>query len=391
MDFTGNRQSTRSILSVWMRLFFCAVGFSASLLALILEHDLHYGEGVVLGCGIASKTGCTLLALTTISEGLFRIPLGAVGAAFFLVFGILSFIKGTQASKKIILAVAFALSVFLAGYSAFVIKAFCFYCFTVQVSVLFLFGEMLVFARDWAAYKNSIKSTLLTLVLFTIGVGGVSFGVERLTFKALNQKRAWKSTPNRVTWSDLEVEKDFKEPGAGIAFGDSKSKRVLHFFGDFKCPFCQQSFRALAQAIEYSGVTVKGVFHPFPQEDQCNPGYGQLAHGGACLASKVALCGLNRADGARIFQFLFESPDTIQKDVKDTLYFIETIGPQFTGIGKCIESSEADRLLKDQLKLAESFGIHLTPTFFLGSRKLVGSPNRTEWIKLLTQWKEIEP
>ncbi len=369
----------------------CAVGFSASLLALILEHDLHYGEGVVLGCGIASKTGCTLLALTSVSEGFYRIPLGALGAAFFLVFGFFSWIREAQLSKKIIMAVAFALSLILAGYSAFSIKAFCFYCFTVQVSILFLFADALRSHRNSEIEKPALKNTLLTILLFGVGVAGVSFGVERTTFMALHQKRAWKSTANRVTWSDLEADKEFRDPGAGIVFGDLKSKRVLHFFGDFKCQYCQQSYRALTEAIDYSGVTVKGVFHPFPQEDQCNPGYGQLAHGGACLASKVALCGLKRPDGDRIFQFLFESPDTIQKDVKDTLYFIETIGPQFTGIGKCIESPEVDIALKEQLKLAADFGIHLTPTFFVGPRKLVGSPNRTEWIKLLTHWKEIEP
>ena len=372
----------------WNTISFLAsmIGLALSIAAIVLRNDVTLGMGHILGCGIGATPACANVALSSWAAPFFGISLGAFGASFFLLNGIWLVFETHSSERAYIARIAFFVSLVLLAYSAFIIKSFCSYCTGIDVVLLLL----AIVARK-SGKPISVRRLILSGAMFGAVLLALAAGVERGLFSILKSQRGWSNAPLEFDWAQLEMADKVPDTQiASIPFGDSQAQVTLHFFGDFKCHFCQETFKHLEEASEISGIKLQGYFHPFPQEESCNPGFGADGHSGACLAAKIALCSLGRPDQKSIFHFLFESPGMIQANVKETLFYIEANGPKYSGLGTCVESDVTQKKLDDAIRLSREFDVRVTPTMIIGNRMILGSPNRRDWIKILQKARETE-
>ncbi len=367
----------------------CLIGFSASLASLILDHDLRLGETSILGCGLAFFSGCSKVALSIAPEAWGRFSLGALGMAYFA-FYLFGWSFGIKRRVLILLSnVSVFYALLLLLYSLIILRTFCTYCLVIDIALLCLLFEngKTIFSLWLPKLVFTTKNNLLPLLFSLIYFFALSIVFETMTFNFFKQKRHWQDNPVHFKLTEMSKANDVPTT-SGISFLSAAGRNTLHFYGDFKCFYCRDTIKNLKEAIDLSGASIRGIFHPYPQESSCNPYSNLVGHQGACVASKIALCTVGRNDLNQVIDFLFQETNRISADSKQTLQYIENSAPYFHNMQACIDSSATTEKLKDEIETARKIGVIGTPTFIMNDRAFSGSPTRREWLQILKQLPE---
>ena len=150
----------------------------------------------------------------------------------------------------------------------------------------------------------------------------------------------------------------------GISLGEDSAPATIVVFSDFQCPFCRQLSPTIAQLQEKYSDRLRVVFHHFPLE---------AIHPYAREAALAAECAHERGRFSEMEAALFQNQSKL--GTAGWGWFAMQAGiPDSASVNRCVaEARFADRIDAD-IKMGLTVPIEGTPTVFVNSLRLPGTP-----------------
>ena len=374
-----------SILGLILSIYLCKVFINANFL-----------DGAApSACAINAEYDCDKVAKSPFSQFL-GVPLSLWGVILYLFFLIMNNIEKLQTQKFLgflqvfknpnsymycIGIVAFTISILLALISKLFIHSICIIC----LITYFINLAIALTSKEWGAgifyeLKNSIKDFIEAIkqpkyaLAFTIVV--LIFG-SCLYF--LNATKIL--TPN--VWYQKKQTKQaiIKEP-TGNLLGKENATLIIHEYMDFNCGGCFFANLYLHRiATEFDNVQV--IQHNVPLEKECNHNMKFDGHKGSCLKSRYALAAAKQNKYWIMSNILFFAQDIEKED--DILKLAQKRHFNIKKLREDANSEEIKKELKDGILEADSREVNVTPTIFVGMKKIEGIPSYPEFEQIVIQ------
>lgn len=308
-------------------LAFIGFGISAYLYAMKLTGKISS----VVGCG--GTGGCADVLGSQWSQW-FLIPVSVISAAFYLGVIALTF----KVSKPLLTGAAILLmaaAVWFMGLQAFVIKAFCPWCFATH-----LIGVATACAIFWKARGKFQSATLGVPVVLILGLAlGQVFGPKPKTYELTSESEMKTQTAHtrikESTGSDIGAGAEVKEQparearlvtfkgakgeilksfriGAVPLIGSPDAEHFLVKYFDYTCGSCREMEGDLAALLEKYPEKVAVIVLPTPLNRACNPYLkeGVPDHEHACELARLGLAAWRAQPEsfAKAHEALFQRP-----------------------------------------------------------------------------------
>ena len=285
-------------------------GISAALFVMKLTGKITS----VVGCGGAG--GCADVLGSEWSQW-FLIPVSAISAVFYLGVIALTF----KVSKPLLTGAAvllIAAAAWFMGLQAFVIKAFCPWCFATHVTGLATAGAILWKAR--AKFQPSMVGVPLALIL-GLALGQI-YGPKPKTYEVTSEteiesrkevKEQIEGEGRLVTFKapDGRVVKSFRL-GAVPLIGSPDAKHFLVKYFDYTCASCRTMEEDLAALLNKYPDDIAVIVLPTPLNRACNPFLkeGIHDHENACELARLGLAAWRAQPEsfAKAHEVLFQRP-----------------------------------------------------------------------------------
>lgn len=344
-------------------------------------------------CSVSEFINCDVVEASSYAS--FKgIPVASFGLAYYLLILIFSttalFSKNFKRS-----AVAFAwwttfpavaYSIALAYISFNLLKTLCLTCFGMYIANIALFLSLFlalnvprpeIFKFIWGYWGSVItrrkigidfapkfvSHLMLTVVVFSVGYLLISstFG----NVKRPGEVDASENVENFYKQSEYDIRVD-KDKSA--MWGKKNAPVTIVEFSDFRCPYCKMAaFGVKPFLVEYKKY-ISYYFINYPLDSSCNHYMQQQMHPGACLAAKGAICARRQHKFWKYHDEMFRSEERLTLQfVTDIAKKIGLVEEEFTW---CINSSETERQLQDEIEMARKAYITATPTIFVNNRHL---------------------
>ncbi|MFT6865052.1 MAG: putative membrane protein [Akkermansiaceae bacterium] len=297
-------------------------GISAALFVMKLTGEITS----VVGCG--GTGGCTDVLGSKWSQW-FLIPVSAISAVFYLGVMVLTF----KVSKPLLTMAAFLLmaaACWFMGLQAFVIKAFCPWCFATHVT-----GVATAVAILWKA-RAKFQATMVGIPLVLIlGLAlGQVYGPQPKTYEVTSEsgieerKDVKEQTGGKgrlVTFKgpDGRVVKSFRL-GAVPLIGSPDAKHFLVKYFDYTCRSCQVMEEELGALLEKYPHDVAVIVLPTPLNRACNPYLktGVRDHENSCELARLGLAAWRAQPEsfAKVHEILFQRPVHSEKSAMTELH-----------------------------------------------------------------------
>jgi len=170
-------------------------------------------------------------------------------------------------------------------------------------------------------------------------------------------------------WAKMALSAPIPAPGPAPTLGPKSAPVRLLLFSDSDCPYCAEMEAALRREIPRYGPEVRLEFRNFPL-----PG-----HEGAFVLARLGYCvfAQNPSEFWRFQDFVLANSSAISsRVVRENLpeQFVEDHSRLDVGeFGACARSLASWLAVKSDLKFAESLGVRVAPTLFVGNVKIEGS------------------
>ncbi len=285
-------------------------GISAALFVMKLTGKITS----VVGCG--GTGGCADVLGSEWSQW-FLIPVSAISAVFYLGVIALTF----KVSKPLLTGAAvllIAAAAWFMGLQAFVIKAFCPWCFATHVTGLATAGAILWKAR--AKFQPSMVGVPLALIL-GLALGQI-YGPKPKTYEVTSEseienrkevKEQIEGEGRLVTFKapDGRVVKSFRL-GAVPLIGSPDAKHFLVKYFDYTCASCRTMEEDLAALLNKYPDDIAVIVLPTPLNRACNPFLkeGIHDHENACELARLGLAAWRAQPEsfAKAHEVLFQRP-----------------------------------------------------------------------------------
>jgi len=143
--------------------------------------------------------------------------------------------------------------------------------------------------------------------------------------------------------------------------GDISAKARIVEFGDFECPYCEQSFSIVREILqEYQGK-IYFVFRDFPLTD---------LHDHALRSAEAANCAFEQGKFWEMHDRLFTNQAKLE-DV-DLQKYAQSIGLKMPQFNSCFNGHKYLSKINHDLDDGIGFGVKATPTFFINGYKIEG-------------------
>lgn len=335
-------------------------------------------------CSINDFIDCDGAARTNTAQFL-GIPLAYWGLFFYLTvlfltvvdklksFKVLHFLavfKNPMAYISTLGAVAFVVSMLLAGISFWGIHKLCILC----VATYILDFIIAVIASD-GMFKNIIKSFKITILDFNDGVKQYTktfiilvlivstflcYSAISLKFVPHIKQRREISKYQKIKFNPYRVK--------GNILGVENADVVIELYSDYVCPLCYINNIMLHQAVkEFKNIKV--IHHNYPFDKECNIDLLINIHPYACFMSKAAIAAEKQGNYWEMSSLLYENQP---KNEEKVLELVKKLN--FDEI-KFIEDFKAPATLNKiiaEIKKGEELEIDATPTMFINGEQLVG-------------------
>jgi protein-disulfide isomerase len=382
-----------------------------------IELAVLRGGGNAPLCTLSATFNCAGVWDSSLSESVHRytgIPVAGWGVAWSVVALILSGLlwrraRRSQPTGDVILALRLLtgagalIALLLLGYSA-AIKVFCPTCIVFYVLVWGL--ASLAFFKlkpESASWGQPVLLTggMLAVTLALLLYPGLRTPVTDLSTATLSTVARETGSPPPTTVTQPPPLEEFLAslpPGVQEATSASlaihrKSKSVPSMpdpkrvsFGpaltpvhliewlDIRCPHCRSLEQALGeiQRITPAGSWTKESRH-YPLDTQCNR-YALRDGGGiSCLGARVQICLRGTPEFARVRGAMFADQERLNRDL---IWRIATGGDadKRKTLESCVNSTETERILQEDIELAEKHGITGTPLVVVNGRKGTAVP-----------------
>ena len=272
-------------------LFLSAVGLVASLWLAYIHFRLHTDPGYDSVCAVGSLLNCETVAASRFSV-LADLPTALIGAAYFLVLGLMNLSGLLNKQKKVggiplLMSIgAAAASIFFTAVSIISSGALCPGCIIVH---LINFTALYLSFRNAGSFQNALEAIRSSLRDFVKNKWSLAQGAGLLALLVLAGPlgalpRYWET----AAWiSGVRV-------GHGVTvdhlpwIGAETPTVTIHEFFDYDCPACRHSHKKLRRLLSSRSDFVRIVRHDLSRvscvDKEGNPSEDR------CLAARAAYC-----------------------------------------------------------------------------------------------------
>lgn len=194
------------------------------------------------------------------------------------------------------------------------------------------------------------------VILFLMGVVILSGCIGDKDVNEGSQEKTTTSLNETSTTIQQRKTPEIKEPV------NKTGKVVITEYSDFECPFCRNVLPTMMQLKATYGDQIDFVFKHFPLTGQ---------HEYAERAAFAAECARAQARFWTYHDMLFANQDKL--DDESLKLYAREIGLDQTRFNECLDNNETFDMVKDDFETGLSLGVNSTPTFFIGTRKIMGS------------------
>jgi len=148
-------------------------------------------------------------------------------------------------------------------------------------------------------------------------------------------------------------------PGASAILGKPNAPVTIVEFSDFQCPFCERFHPVLREVLKAYPDKVRFIIKNFPLP----------FHPNARPAAKLALSAGLQGKYYEMVDLLMQNGGAVD-DIKVKGY-AKTLSLNFNKLMDDYKNKDAqwEKIIKDDMELADRVNVHGTPTFFINGRK----------------------
>ena len=361
------------------------IGFITTIKLAIIYYESNYNPYALSSfCSINDLVDCDGVAKTTASQFL-GIPLAYWGMFFYLFVLMLLFVDKLKNIKFLnflsvfkrpmsyisaLGLISFAVSVYLAFDSVFILHKICILCFFTYI----LNTLIALIATD---FENGgfIKSVKDSFVDFIAGVKEYTLhfiiallvGITFLTYTTMAnpftpQVKKMKSIK---TFLKMEV-----NPYAvsGNNLGNPDAPIRVQLYSDFACPMCFAYNIMIHKAVkELGNVYIEP--HNLPLDRECNKYLRKQVHKNGCRYAKYAVAAKNQGKYWDMSTLLFEHHP---KNDEEAVQLAKKMGLNINKFKQDIQSKETMKKITDDIDYAVSQGVVATPTIVIDGERYLG-------------------
>lgn len=203
----------------------------------------------------------------------------------------------------------------------------------ISISVFFIFLVYFSFLV-YNEYQNIIK-----------GKSNNNYSLK----KFLEQQKTFEITDQRLMDQDDPY------------LGNPLAKVKIIEFGDFQCPYCQESFPAVRKIAENYGNQIQIIYRDFPLSE---------IHPQAEKAAEAAACAQKQGKFWSYHDKLFLNQDNLT--VKDLLKYAQELNLNINQFTNCLNTGEMTNEVLADYNDGENLGIKGTPTFIINGIMVAG-------------------
>ena len=361
------------------------MGFITTIKLAIIYYESNYNPYALSSfCSINDLVDCDGVAKTTASQFL-GIPLAYWGMFFYLFVLMLLFVDKLKNIKFLnflsvfkrpmsyisaLGLISFAVSVYLAFDSVFILHKICILCFFTYI----LNTLIALIATD---FENGgfIKSVKDSFVDFIAGVKEYTLhfiiallvGITFLTYTTMANPFTpqVKKLKSIKTFLKMEV-----NPYAvsGNNLGNPDAPIRVQLYSDFACPMCFAYNIMIHKAVkELGNVYIEP--HNLPLDRECNKYLRKQVHKNGCRYAKYAVAAKNQGKYWDMSTLLFEHHP---KNDEEAVQLAKKIGLNIDKFKQDIQSKETMKKITDDIDYAVSQGVVATPTIVIDGERYLG-------------------
>ncbi len=361
------------------------IGFITTIKLAIIYYESNYNPYALSSfCSINDLVDCDGVAKTTASQFL-GIPLAYWGMFFYLFVLMLLFVDKLKNIKFLnflsvfkrpmsyisaLGLISFAVSVYLAFDSVFILHKICILCFFTYI----LNTLIALIATD---FENGgfIKSVKDSFVDFLAGVKEYTLhfiiallvGITFLTYTSMANPFTpqVKKLKSIKTFLKMEV-----NPYAvsGNNLGNPDAPIRVQLYSDFACPMCFAYNIMIHKAVkELGNVYIEP--HNLPLDRECNKYLRKQVHKNGCRYAKYAVAAKNQGKYWDMSTLLFEHHP---KNDEEAVQLAKKIGLNIDKFKQDIQSKETMKKITDDIDYAVSQGVVATPTIVIDGERYLG-------------------
>lgn len=335
-------------------------------------------------CTISSVIDCDGVAKTTAAQFL-GIPLAYWGMFFYITVLFLTFVdklknlkfltflevfKNPKAYITTLGAIAFAISMILAGISTFRLNKICILCL-----VTYIIDLVIMLVASDGMFKNVVTAFKTTFVDFIDGAKKYT-----KTFIALVVLAAAFLAYSGITYNfvpHIKKIKHFQHYGKmkknpyrvkGNLLGAKNADVTVELYSDYVCPLCYVNNIMLHKAVkEFKNVKV--IHHNYPFDKECNSHINVNMHPNACFMARGAIAAAKQGNYWEMSSLLYENQP---KKEEDLLKLAEELDFDKDRFLADFNSKETMDELLNEIENANKFDIDSTPTMYVNGEQQVG-------------------
>lgn len=361
------------------------IGFITTIKLAIIYYESNYNPYALSSfCSINDLVDCDGVAKTTASQFL-GIPLAYWGMFFYLFVLMLLFVDKLKNIKFLnflsvfkrpmsyisaLGLISFAVSVYLAFDSVFILHKICILCFFTYI----LNTLIALIATD---FENGgfIKSVKDSFVDFLAGVKEYTLhfiiallvGITFLTYTTMANPFTpqVKKLKSIKTFLKMEV-----NPYAvsGNNLGNPDAPIRVQLYSDFACPMCFAYNIMIHKAVkELGNVYIEP--HNLPLDRECNKYLRKQVHKNGCRYAKYAVAAKNQGKYWDMSTLLFEHHP---KNDEEAVQLAKKMGLNINKFKQDIQSKETMKKITDDIDYAVSQGVVATPTIVIDGERYLG-------------------
>ena len=335
-------------------------------------------------CTISNFIDCDGVAKTSTAQ-FWGIPLAYWGMFFYLTVLFLTFVnklknirflgflevfKNPKAYIATLGAVAFIISMILAGISTFRLHKICILCL-----VTYIIDLLITLVASDGMFKNIVASFKTTFIDFVDGAKQYT-----KTFITLVILVAAFLLYSGITYNfvpHIKKIKHFQHYGKmkknpyrvkGNLLGAENADVTIELYSDYVCPLCYVHNIMLHRAVkEFKNVKV--IHHNYPFDKECNRYINVNMHPNACFMARGAMAAAKQGNYWEMSSLLYENQP---KKEDDLLKLAEELNFDKDKFLADFNSKETMDELLDEIDKADNLNIDSTPTMYVNGEQQVG-------------------
>ncbi|MEO5927452.1 MAG: thioredoxin domain-containing protein [Patescibacteria group bacterium] len=169
-------------------------------------------------------------------------------------------------------------------------------------------------------------------------------------------------------------------PVAPVSFNDTndpsigaQTDKVVRIFGDLQCPACRSAEAGVHHVRDTYGSQVKIVWNDYPLPS---------LHPNAMEAANAARCAEDQGKFWEYHDKLYDdqpSWDSLADPTQKFVDYATALDLQGGNFKACLDGRKNQSKINDDMSEGDRIGVNATPTFYVGSKQIVGGLSDAQW------------